>query len=73
MIYSFYHLSILIADSRNGNIPFGNYTSKTQERNRAEIESIERILVTNIRVSHLAAQAPHVDGKVITCHEQSIS
>lgn len=27
----------------------------------------KRILVTNIRVSHLAAQDPQVDGKVITC------
>ena len=25
-----------------------------------------RILVTNIRVSHLVAQVPHVEGKVIT-------
>lgn len=34
-------------------------------------KKLRSILVTNIRVSHLAAQAPHVDGKVITCHTKA--
>lgn len=29
-------------------------------------KEVKRILVMNIRVSQLAAHAPHVDGKVIT-------
>jgi len=38
---------------------------------KGSMKNAKRILVTNIRVSHLAAQAPQVDGKVITCQEKA--
>lgn len=44
---------------------------KTQVRSiGVAVKNGKRILVTNIRVSHLATQVPQVDGKVITCQEQ---
>ena len=46
-------------------------TNTSKEYTEGNMKDGKRILVTNIRVSHSVAQAPQVDGKVITCHEQA--
>lgn len=46
--------------------PGGVLWIKWMRRPTEHREEVKRILVMNIRVSHLAVHAPHVDGKVIT-------